>query len=75
MCSTVPALAFCRRKNVEDFSTHGLRIYYTSPHSRRKSRMDRERGEGAEIKQKKRRYCQEDEMKMRREWNVMKRMV
>lgn len=27
------ASAFCRRKNVKDFSTHGLRIDYTSPHS------------------------------------------
>lgn len=41
----------------------------------RKSETDRARGEGAEIKQKKRRYCQEDEMEKRKEWKVMKRMV
>ncbi len=75
MCSrsTVPALAFCRWKDVKDFSTHGLRIYYTATHSG--TAGGRARGEGAEIKQKKRRYCQEDEMEKRKECTVVKRMV
>lgn len=50
-------------------------ILHLASQQEKGSRMDRERGEGAEIKQKKRRYCQEDEMEMRKEWNVMKRMV
>lgn len=48
---------------------------HITPHNTAgKSEMNRG-GEGAEIKQKRRRYCQEDEMERGREWNVMKRLV